>query len=131
MAAAVCHGPTVLVGLKLSDGRQLVDGRRVACFTNDEERAVGMIDVVPFLLTDALAAFGATLDQAPPFMPHTVVDGRLVTGQNPASAKAVAEEAVALLDAPGRGRPIERSRAGAEGWEDEERSLEGDCSALG
>lgn len=97
VVAAVCHGPTAFVGLKLSDGRHLVDGRRVACFTNDEERAVGMCDIVPFLLADRLSELGAIHDSAAPFMPHTVVDGRLVTGQNPASAATVAEQAVAVL----------------------------------
>jgi len=95
VVAAVCHGPAALVDVTLSDGTYLVDGRRVSCFSNDEERAVGMTDVVPFLLADRLAARGAVMDVAPSFIPHVAVDGRLVTGQNPPSARAVAEQAVA------------------------------------
>ena len=92
--AAVCHGPAALVNVTLPDGGYLVAGKRVAAFSNDEERAVGMTSVVPFLLADALAERGARYEPAPSFMPHIVVDGRLVTGQNPASATAVAQAAV-------------------------------------
>ena len=97
VVAAVCHGAAALINAVGPDGRPLVAGRRVAAFTNDEERAVGMTAIVPFLLADALVSQGAVHDSAPSFMPHTVVDGRLVTGQNPASAAAVAEAAVAVL----------------------------------
>lgn len=88
VVGAVCHGPAGLVDVTLSDGRPLVAGKRVAAFTNDEERAAGLTDVVPFLLADALTERGATHDTAPEFTEHVVVDGRLVTGQNPASAAA-------------------------------------------
>lgn len=93
--AAVCHGPAALLNVTLSGGGYLVANRRVTAFTNDEERAVGMTSVVPFLLADALVERGATYEASPAFMPRVVVDGRLVTGQNPASAAAVAEAAVA------------------------------------
>jgi putative intracellular protease/amidase len=99
VVAAVCHGPAALLGAKLPSGDHLVAGRRVACFTNAEERAVGMTDVVPFLLADELAARGAEPDSVPPFLPHVVVDGRLVTGQNPASTELVAQQAVAVAAA--------------------------------
>ncbi|MQY03788.1 dienelactone hydrolase family protein [Actinomadura macrotermitis] len=99
IVAAVCHGPAALVGLTLSDGSYLVDGRRVAAFTNGEEEAVGLAGVVPFLLADRLAAQGARHLPAPNFAPHVVEDGRLVTGQNPASARGVAEAVVTALDA--------------------------------
>lgn len=94
VVAAVCHGPAALLDVVLAGGTHLVAGRKVAAFSNDEERAVGMAAVVPFFLADELAARGAVLDTAPPFLPHVVVDGRLVTGQNPASATGVAEAAV-------------------------------------
>jgi putative intracellular protease/amidase len=97
VVAAVCHGPAGLLNVTLSDGSHLVAGRRVSAFTNDEERAVGMTDIVPFLLADALAEKGATFDAAPSFIPHVVVDGQLVTGQNPASATDVAKAAVAAV----------------------------------
>jgi putative intracellular protease/amidase len=73
-----------------------VAGRRVAAFTNAEERAVGMASVVPYFLADELSDRGAVLNQSPPFLPHVAVDGRLVTGQNPASARQVAAAAVAV-----------------------------------
>lgn len=99
--AAVCHGPAALVGVTLSDGSHLVSGKRLAAFTNDEETAVGLTDVVPFLLSDALTARGSTHVPAPPFTANTVVDGRLITGQNPASAAGVAEALVKALGSTG------------------------------
>ena len=93
--AAVCHGPAALVNLRLSDGSLLVAGRTVAAFSDDEERAVGLADVVPFLLATRLVENGARHTSAEPFHPHVEVDGRLVTGQNPASAGPLA---LSLLD---------------------------------
>ena len=92
VVAAVCHGPAGLLGAEV-DGRPLVSGLRVACFSNAEERAIGMTKIVPFLLADALTAQGAEYDEGPAFMPHVVADARLVTGQNPVSARLVAERA--------------------------------------
>lgn len=97
VVAAVCHGPSALVNLTLADGSYLVAGKRVAAFTNDEEAAVGLTDVVPFLLADRLAAAGAVPVPAPTFAEQVIVDGRLVTGQNPASARGTAEAAVKVL----------------------------------
>lgn len=99
VVAAVCHGPAGLVNLTLSDGAYLVAGRRVAAFTNAEEEAVGLASVVPFLLQTRLEERGATHVAAPNFEPCVVVDGRLVTGQNPASATGVAERVVEVVDA--------------------------------
>jgi putative intracellular protease/amidase len=93
---AVCHGPAGLVGVTLSDGGALVAGRDVAGFTDEEEHAVGLSEVVPFALQRRLEALGARHTGAAPFEPWVVRDGRLVTGQNPASATGVAE---AMLDA--------------------------------
>ncbi|MEV6267236.1 type 1 glutamine amidotransferase domain-containing protein [Kribbella sp. NPDC051936] len=97
VVAAVCHGPSALVNLTLSDGRHLVDGKNVAAFTNAEEAAVGLTEVVPFLLADALTARGAIHHPAANFTPQAVTDGRLVTGQNPQSATSTAEAVVAVL----------------------------------
>jgi putative intracellular protease/amidase len=97
VVAAVCHGPSALVELKLSDGRHLVDGKDVAGFTNAEEAAVGLTDVVPFLLADELTKRGAKHHPGPDFAPKVVTDGRLVTGQNPASAPSTAEVVTKLL----------------------------------
>lgn len=94
--ASVCHGAAGLLEAYRTDGERLIKGRRIAAFTNAEERAVGMASVVPFLLADELVARGARHDEGPSFLPHVVVDGRLVTGQNPASAAGVARSAVEL-----------------------------------
>lgn len=99
VVGAVCHGPAGLVPIRLSSGEALVAGKAVAGFTNQEEAAVGLTDVVPFLLADKLTSLGATHTQADSFQAHVVTDGRLVTGQNPASATGVGEAIVALLKA--------------------------------
>lgn len=99
VVAAVCHGPAGLVDVTLDDGTYLVAGKRLAAFTNDEEAAVGLTGVVPFLLADALVERGARHVPAANFQANVVTDGRLVTGQNPASATGVAE---AVIEALGR-----------------------------
>ncbi|QGN46553.1 type 1 glutamine amidotransferase domain-containing protein [Micromonospora sp. WMMC415] len=99
VVAAVCHGPSALVNLRLSDGSHLVAGKRVAGFTNEEEAAVGLTDEVPFLLADKLTEAGATHVPAPNWNEQVIVDGRLVTGQNPQSARALAEAVVTAVQA--------------------------------
>jgi putative intracellular protease/amidase len=97
VVGAVCHGPAGLVNIKLADGAYLVDGKTVSSFTNEEEAAVGLSDVVPFLLESTLTERGATHTKAPNFQAHVVVSDRLVTGQNPASATGVGECMTKLL----------------------------------
>lgn len=97
VVAAVCHGPAVLVDLTLSDGSYLVAGKRVSAFTDAEEAAAGLTDVVPFLLASRLVERGAEHVAAPDFEAQVVTDGRLVTGQNPASATGVAEAVVTVI----------------------------------
>jgi putative intracellular protease/amidase len=97
VVAAVCHGPAALVGITLSDGRPLVEGKEVAAFTNAEEEAAGLTESVPFLLQARLEELGAKHTAAANFQPHVVSDSRLVTGQNPASATGVAQAIVAAL----------------------------------
>ena len=97
VVSAVCHGPAGIVDIKLSNGKYLVDGKNIATFTNDEEEAIGLTDVVPFALETALVKRGAIVHKADMFQEKVVVDRRLVTGQNPASARAVAEKVVAVL----------------------------------
>lgn len=97
VVAAVCHGPAALLNLTLADGTHLIDGRQVTGFTNAEEHAVGLAEVVPFLLADEMSARGATHLAAANFTENVVVDGRLVTGQNPQSAAGAAREVVAVL----------------------------------
>ena len=94
---AVCHGPACLVGAMLQDGTPAVSGRRVAAFTNSEEKGVGLEATVPFMLQDRLQAQGGEVDTADDWAEHVVVDGRLVTGQNPQSARAVADAMVRQL----------------------------------
>ena len=96
---AVCHGPAALVNVKLSDGSYLVAGKEVSAFTNDEEEKVGLTKVVPFLLASKLEERGAKHLAAPNFEKQVVSSGRLVTGQNPASAAGVAEKMVEMLQA--------------------------------
>jgi putative intracellular protease/amidase/quinol monooxygenase YgiN len=97
--AAVCHGPAALVNLKLSDGSYLVQGKRLAAFTEAEERAAELDGVVPFPLAALLVERGAVHEAAEPWQSKVVVDGRLVTGQNPASARGVGRAlAETLLD---------------------------------
>jgi putative intracellular protease/amidase len=91
IVAAVCHGPAALVNVKLSEGSYLVAGKRVSAFTDEEERAVKLEGVVPFLLASQLTQRGAEHQPAAAWTTKVVVDGRLVTGQNPQSATATAE----------------------------------------
>jgi putative intracellular protease/amidase len=97
VVAAVCHGPAALVNIQLSDGAYLVAGKTVSSFTNEEEAAVQLTEVVPFLLESQLHERGATISKVANFEAHAVVSERLVTGQNPASATPVAEQVVAVL----------------------------------
>ena len=97
VVAAVCHGPAGLINIILSDGAYLVAGKTVAAFTNQEEAAVGLTEVVPFLLETRLRERGASITKAPNFQAHTAVSERLVTGQNPASAGPVAEQVLHVL----------------------------------
>lgn len=99
VVAAVCHGPAGLVNIRLSDGSYLVSGKHVSVFSDDEERAVGLDRVVPFLLQTRLTERGAHHSGAANFQAYVVADGRRVTGQNPASATTVAERVVALVAA--------------------------------
>ena len=96
---AVCHGPAALVNLTLSDGTPLVRGRRVTAFSAEEERAVRLEGVVPFPLAATLAARGAIYEHAATWAPHVVTDGRLITGQNPASAEGVGRAVAEALNA--------------------------------
>lgn len=95
---AVCHGSSGLVNIKLSDGSYLVAGKKVNAFTNEEEEIVGLTQVVPFLLEERLKERGAEFEKTEPWQVHVVSDQRLVTGQNPQSAKAVGLAIKALLE---------------------------------
>jgi putative intracellular protease/amidase len=94
---AVCHAPVALVNVRGKDGEYLVKGKRVTGFTNAEEEAVGLTAVVPFLLEDRLKERGGIYSKAANWTPYVQVDGKLVTGQNPASSVPGAEELLKLL----------------------------------
>lgn len=96
--ALVCHAPGVLKNVKAADGEPIVKGRSVTGFTNSEEAAMHLVDVVPYLVEDALKAEGARFLAATDWAVHVVQDGPLVTGQNPGSSRQTAR---ALLDALG------------------------------
>ena len=94
---AVCHAPVALVNVRGKDGEYLVKGKRVTGFTNAEEEAVGLSAVVPFLLEDRLKERGGIFSKAANWVPYVQVDGKLVTGQNPASSRPGAEALLKLL----------------------------------
>lgn len=95
--AAVCHGPAGLVGAKKADGTPLVAGKSITSFTDAEETAIHLENVVPFMLETKLRAEGAHFISGENWKSHVEVDGKLVTGQNPASSTAVAEAIISLL----------------------------------
>ena len=97
IVAAVCHGPAGLVAATKADGTPFVAGRKVAGFSDSEERAVGLEHAVPFLLETRLRELGAGYVSGPDFAPFAVRDGNLVTGQNPASAEQTATLVMAAL----------------------------------
>lgn len=99
IVSAVCHGPAALVNATLSDGTLLVAGKKVAAFTDEEEAEVGYTKVVPYLLATTLKERGALHQPAANWSENIVVDGRLVTGQNPASAHGVGKAVVDQLTA--------------------------------
>lgn len=99
--ALVCHAPAVLKNVTAQDGTPLVSGKRITGFTNEEEEAVGLTHVVPFLLEDTLNKLGAKFSKADPFKPYVVREGQLITGQNPPSSEPAAEALLeALAEAP-------------------------------
>ena len=95
--SAVCHAPGVLRHAKSPDGSPLVRGKSVTGFSNSEETAVGLTDVVPFLLEDELKKRGGTYSKGADWQSYSVRDGNLITGQNPASSEAVAKAVLAQL----------------------------------
>ncbi|MEO5572997.1 MAG: type 1 glutamine amidotransferase domain-containing protein [Gammaproteobacteria bacterium] len=95
--AAVCHGPAALVGVNLSNGAPLVKGRKLTMFTNEEEHAVELAKLMPFMLETRLRDLGADAVAGTLWQDHTIVDGKLVTGQNPQSSASVANSVIKLL----------------------------------
>ena len=93
--SVVCHAPAALRHVKGADGAPLVKGKKVTGFTNTEEAAVKLTDVVPFLVEDMLVKNGGIFSKAADFQPYVITDGKLITGQNPASS---APAALAVLE---------------------------------
>ena len=102
VVAAVCHGPAALVEAKNSDGTPLVQGRKVTGFTNAEEQAVELDKLMPFLLESRLRELGAEFDAASNWSDHVIVDGKLITGQNPQSSGSAAKAIIDALVASSR-----------------------------
>lgn len=94
---AVCHAPAVFKHPKGSDGKPLVSGKTVTGFTNTEEEGVGLTDVVPFLVEDMLKKNGGDYKKGDDWASFVVTDGKLVTGQNPASSEEAAKKLLAML----------------------------------
>lgn len=94
---AVCHGPAALLPIKLSNGKMLLADKSVTCFTREEELDFGTIDKIPFLLEESLTRVAGKYTKAQPWQSLVIDDGRLITGQNPASAAAVAQKMVEAL----------------------------------
>ena len=97
--ALVCHAPGVLRHVKNADGSPLVQGKRVTGFTNTEEAAVELTDIVPFLVEDELKAKGGDFSRGDDWASYVVVDGLLITGQNPGSSAAAAEALLKTMKA--------------------------------
>ena len=95
--SAVCHAPGVLRHAKGADGAPLVQGKKVTGFTNTEEAAVQLTDIVPFLVEDELAKNGGKYSKGGDWQSYVVADGNLITGQNPASSEAAAKEVLKQL----------------------------------
>ena len=93
----VCHAPGVLKHVKDADGRALVNGKTVTGFTNSEEAAVELTEIVPFLVEDMLQGNGAKFSSGEDWAPHVIADGHLITGQNPASSEGAAAKVMAAL----------------------------------
>lgn len=96
--AAVCHAPGVLRHVKSGNGNFVVHGKSVTGFTNTEEEAAGLTEVVPFLVEDMLKRNGGNYSKAGDWQPYVVTDGLLITGQNPASSEPAAHALLNLLD---------------------------------
>ena len=105
--AAVCHAPGVLRNVKTPAGDSVVKGKAVTGFTNTEEKAAGLTDVVPFLVEDMLKKNGGNYSKAADFQPYVVTDRLLITGQNPASSEPAAHTLLKLVNRlrPGKNCP--------------------------
>lgn len=96
--SSVCHGAVGLLNIKLSDGSLLLNGKKVTGFSNAEEKLAGLDQTVPYLTETELLSRGAKYQKAAePWLPFAIADGRLISGQNPASGGPVAELLIKAL----------------------------------
>ncbi|EFA82756.1 hypothetical protein PPL_04451 [Heterostelium album PN500] len=100
--SAVCHGPAGITNLKLKDGSYFVRGKNLCGFSNEEEEIVKLTQVVPYSLEDRLKERGANYKSKPAWSSHVIVDGNLITGQNPQSAKELGEKLTTLIQQVGQ-----------------------------
>ena len=98
VVAAICHGPAIFSNLKLSDNSYLISGKKISCFTDEEEKHVKLENEVPFLLESKLLSIGAKHNKADKFQPYVEVDDRLITAQNPPSSQKFGEAIVDKLN---------------------------------
>jgi putative intracellular protease/amidase len=99
LVSAVCHGPAGLLPAQRPDGTWALAGRTISCFTDEEEEQAGLADKAPWLLEDRIRQLGGQVQKGPAWQPFSVVDGNLVTGQNPASSTETAHKVVTSLGA--------------------------------
>lgn len=99
IVSAVCHGPVAFLNVNLSNGKLLLEGKKVTSFTEAEEKIKGhhLHTVIPFILDNALISEGAMHSNRKPFESHVVIDGNLITGQNPQSAIKLAREIIKAI----------------------------------
>ncbi|MDJ0841324.1 MAG: type 1 glutamine amidotransferase domain-containing protein [Acidobacteriota bacterium] len=97
VVGAVCHGPAGLLPVTLSDGKSILEGKTVTCFTREEEISFGTIDKIPYLLEEKMMEKAARFTKVQPWGDNVIVEDRLITGQNPASAGAVGKAMVERL----------------------------------
>ena len=97
VVASVCHGPAAFSKAVDASGAPIVKSRKVSAFTDSEERGVGLAEAMPFLLESRMRELGAAFESVDDWQPHSVADGKLVTGQNPASSEGAADKVLALL----------------------------------
>ncbi len=97
LIGVVCHGVVCLLPLQNIKGELLIRGKQLTCFSNSEEKSSGMCEIVPFLLETRLLSLGAVYSKGENYVSHVVEDGNIITGQNPASSKGVAEKIIALV----------------------------------
>ena len=97
VVASLCHGPAAFLAAGDAEGNWLFKGRKLTAFTDDEEKQAGLADKAPWLLEDRLRAGGAVFEAGPAWASHVVVDGNLITAQNPASADAAGQAILAAL----------------------------------